>query len=289
MSLTVKAVLSALVISSLLVSASLAATLFGIDANQGNSTLDTVSEATGNATEVAPTVIGAVSSGLAYDSANGKMYVSDAAPAPNYIPGLGTVNLSTGEITYIGPHTGSLNITGLAYDSKVNALYGSDNDCAGVGGLATINLTNGASTCLGTFDKNGTTVIQIFGLAYDAASDTLYGMGQTELYTIDRQSGVATPVGPTGKPLLGMESLDIDPDTGVMYTADYQNSDLYTVNKATGAVTLVGPTGMQEISALASAPKPGVTSIPALNYAGLAALALLLAGISLAAIRFSRA
>ena len=234
-----------------------AGTMYATDDITDN--LYTINTTTGAATLVGPTGQDLSLSGLAYDTANSTMYVSDVSlPTDGY--GLGSVNLATGAVAIIGSHVISNDIMGLAFIG--NTLYGSDADNDS---LDTINLATGAATIVGPFvnqDSNGMKC-----LAYDSETNTLYGMGNTNVYTIDPMTGTATLVGPLGVTFGNYVGCEVDSSTGILYAGDDPAGNLYSVNKTTGTATLVGPTGIQ-ISGLAYVPSKA-TSVPTMNEWGM--------------------
>lgn len=214
------------------------------------SSLYTINTTTGAATLVGPTGSIIISySGLAYDTLNSTMYVSDAWDGVH--EGLGSVNLTTGAVTYIGSHVISNNIHGLAFVASNNTMYGSDHNN---NSLDTINLATGAATIVGPFGFN---IQNARCLAYDAGTDTLYGISETNLYAINRTTGTASLVGPHGITIEGgyYVGCEVDSETGVLYAGDNYTGNLYRINKANGTATLVGATGIQ-ISGLAFVPEP---------------------------------
>jgi hypothetical protein len=94
------------------------------------------------------------------------------------------------------------------------------------------------------------------GLAYEAASDTMYATGVldsdtgiTRLFKINRVTGAWTAF-PGMSPTINLSSgeLAIDPLTGNMYATGengFQSSGLFTIGRNTGAATLVGQCGGQ--------------------------------------------
>lgn len=85
-----------------------------------------------------------------------------------------------------------------------------------------------------THQANGTAVV-----GYSIDSDVT-----GRLWTIDLNTGVATPVGPTG--FRDIESLSFSA-AGVLYGVDQASSSLVTCNVSTGACTAVGPLGVNII------------------------------------------
>ncbi len=207
----------------------------------------TLNTTTGAATSIGSTGQDLSFSGLAYDTSTRTMYVSDVTLESGW--GLGTIDLTTGAVTVIGSHVITSDIHGLAYDPISNVLYGSDIDnCS----LDTISRATGAATIVGVFGGEGPCDIRC--LAFDVATDTIYGMDLTNLYTINNTTGTATVVGPHGIPFGWYIGCEIDSDTGIMYAAGAGSTNLYRINKATGAATVIGPTGLTTISGLASVP-----------------------------------
>jgi hypothetical protein len=96
------------------------------------------------------------------------------------------------------------------------------------------------------------------GLAYDAATDTLYATGAEDsrtgtsrLFKINRFTGAVTGFGGMISNInITSGGLAISPLTGIMYAtggfteaAPHQSTALFTINKSTGAATLVGFAG----------------------------------------------
>lgn len=124
----------------------------------------------------------------------------------------------------------------------------------GGGGLYTVDPVTGVSTLTtgtnGVYLANG-------GLAYDAATDTMYATGTdnssySKLFTINRFTGATTTIGgPSSFFNYSSGGLAINPLTGVMYATGgyndgviaHQSSGLFTIDKTTGAAALVGFAG----------------------------------------------
>ncbi len=118
--------------------------------------------------------------------------------------------------------------------------------------LYAINVANGTRNQVGQFGA-GT---YIGALAYDAASDTLYGTdaittpngfvtGPGNLYSIDRKTGVATSLGNIG--LDSVTGLAIDPNSGLLYAMTIDDlftgattSSFYSIDPSTIATTFIG-------------------------------------------------
>jgi hypothetical protein len=122
-------------------------------------------------------------------------------------------------------------------------------------GLYTVDPTNGASSLIWNFPS-----IHIYagGLAYDAASDTLFATGvedsstgTSRLFAIDRHTGTVTAfAGLSSNINISSGGLAIDPVTAVMYATGgigdpnpniaHQSTGLLTIDKHTCAATRVG-------------------------------------------------
>jgi hypothetical protein len=216
-----------------------------------------------------------------------------------------TIDPDTCDVTPIGTHAfGAVN--GLAFVG--NTLYGSFYEPTPPPPppvtqgnpptfLVTVDQTTGQLTTIGEIVGYS----PVRGLAYDAATDTLYGvadgsnpqgtLGGDVLLAIDRTTGAASEVGNTGFSLIGGIRFDAD---GVLYggvnpVAAQQGvvAELITIDPTTGAGTDVGPTGAPGLSGLAFVPGggPSVLEIPTLSWLGLALLGALLAVAALLALR----
>ncbi len=153
----------------------------------------------------------------------------------------GTLNTATGNFARVGD--GPARVEGAAYNPVLDVFYISTNDTfANVRKLYSVSASGGvASTFIA--DLSGTTAV-INGLAFDAGSQTLYGIAQATgaLYTIDTGTGAATLVGGSGGTI---GALDFDGTTGTLYGIDDSAgaSKLVSIDPATGAQTLIGTLG----------------------------------------------
>ena len=144
----------------------------------------------------------------------------------------------------------------LCLRSSVQAaqvLYATGTGSPQLSALYTIDTATGAATLVQQFPG-----IHIYGggLAYDAATDTLYATGvldsdtgTSRLFIINRFTGAFTYF-PGMSPTINISfgGLAISPVTGVMYAtggSGNQSSALFTINKNTGAETFVGLSGGQ--------------------------------------------
>jgi hypothetical protein len=88
------------------------------------------------------------------------------------------------------------------------------------------------------------------GLAFNPNTNTLYGVDETNLYTVNRTTCVATLVGPTGHQVTG---LTFNTTFTTLYSIGY-DGNLYSINPATGTATSIGAMGV-------ASPGLGVTDL----------------------------
>ena len=142
-------------------------------------------------------------------------------------------------------------ITGLAYDHESHLLYATDAESRL---LVTIDpAAGGATTIVGNMQ-----VVEPYAAAIDPADGTLYVIGQDSqvwpgesiLYTVDKATGAATEVGPTG--FAYISGLDFDPASGVLYGSVrdlYDEGALLSIDTGSGLATqLVTTRGFTTIS-----------------------------------------
>jgi hypothetical protein len=160
-------------------------------------------------------------------------------------------NLKAETVRVIG-ETGSPMSLALTFCRPWGMPYTIANTFSPANQLATLNLSTGAATPVGS--PLGET-LGIMGLVC-SADGTLYAVGQTNpmltnynsLYTIDRETGQASLIGPTGAGGTLM-ALDFAPD-GTLYGAS--PSALYTIDTLTGHAThVVDFSGVTKVMGLA--------------------------------------
>lgn len=136
--------------------------------------------------------------------------------------------------------------------SAAQVLYATGGGSPELSALYTIDTSTGVATRVQQFAG-----IHIYagGLAYDAATDSMYATGAldsdtgtTRLFKINRFTGGVTVfagMNPTNN--LSAYGLAINPLTGIMYATGggNQSTALFTINKNTGAETFVGLSGGQ--------------------------------------------
>jgi uncharacterized protein YjiK len=152
--------------------------------------------------------------------------------------GLERVHPITGEPTSVG-ELGRPVTFGLALDAGEGVLYGVSFD-----GFFRVDAASGESTTISR-EFNG-----IHGLAFDEATDTLFGsnLAGDELVRIDTVTGEISSVGALGFDFV--EGLAFDPVERVLYGTDVVSDQLIRINTDTGAGTAVGALGFEFVEAL---------------------------------------
>jgi len=125
--------------------------------------------------------------GLDYDPVSGKMYniQGDSSGSTLYV-----IDLTTGAATLVG--TGGAFVDGLAISTNgtAYAIAGAFTDS-----LYEVNLSTGALSLIGSL---GVSLNSQFGLSFDPATGTLYGLASSgDIYTFDTATGAATYVAST--------------------------------------------------------------------------------------------
>lgn len=232
---------------------------------------------------------------------DGVMFGTTGGGASNVI----IIDPETGAETLVGQHPFGA-VTSLAFADGV--LYGGfffagqpPTEGFPPSSLVIVDQTDGSLTMVGELFYN-----PVRGLAYDASTGTMYGVGTPTqppgeglndvLFTVDLMTAATTEIGDTGF-LLG--GLRFGPD-GILYSGQVQfgggggeggfDANLVQINPATGAGTVIGPTGTEGISGLAFVPGggPGSTvAVPTLSHLGLGLLAVLLVFAGLVVLRRS--
>ncbi len=157
-----------------------------------------------------------------------------------------TSELYTGSLLKIDPETceisviggGGVGLNGLSYDPTENVLYG----CSSTD-LYKINTETGYQELMGNFGG----VSMMISIACDAGGE-LFGWDLVEdkLWTIDKETGQATEVGPLGINLNYAQDGHFCMDCDILYLAAYTTSPyegcfLYECDEDTGSCTLIGP------------------------------------------------
>jgi hypothetical protein len=152
------------------------------------------------------------------------------------------INTATSSVTPIGATGVNVTFGDLAASATPGLAYmvdGRQSVPPFYSSLYTVNLTTGSATLVGS-----THVPDLFGLAYDPDTSTLFGTSYSGtsvgLYSINTSTGVATFIGPTSISGLAREidALTYNTVTHSLVGISTGYSSLYTVDKATGALTL---------------------------------------------------
>jgi len=185
-----------------------------------------------------------------------QMSGSDYDPAGNwyavvYSGGLWELPAGSGEWIYIGP---TIPVNSLVIDTTTDLWYVCGADGSGTDSLFTINVTTAETTFIGHF---GTPNIMI-SLMCDTdgnlfSYDVLFG-GDSHLYSISKDTGVATVVGDMGYNFCYAQEGKFDRNVypNILYLAAYDfgtgQSYLATCDPATAAVTIINifnPVGIE--------------------------------------------
>lgn len=177
------------------------------------------------------------------------------------------IDTSTGAITTWVNTIGTTNVTGLAWDFTTNTMYASDFS-AGICKIGTLNLLSGVFTALpGTIGP---------GIILDIAcsnSGQIYGhmttspSSSSQIYSINKTTGVGTLIGPTGFNAYYAQGMSWDHRVDSGYIAGYNYpsamGELRKINISTGATTLIGSFGCQlDGFAIHGAPGPQIIHTP---------------------------
>jgi hypothetical protein len=247
--------------------------------------LYTVNTTTAATTVVGPILVGALPvaiTGLAFHPTARVLFAITSNNSPNLARHLLTINPATGAATDIG----ALGISGadIAF-SAAGTLYMSSGSASS---LFTVNITTGATTLVGATgvgDSGSGLAINGAGTAYFAGNGA-----NGQIVTLNLGTGAAT-AGPTltgaPHPTGTIDSMKFS-STGVLFAVNNANApnNLVTINVTTGAVTNIGVLP-NSIDGLAFAPPPlaAVGPVPTLGDWVLVAMALLLGGTGLVAMR----
>jgi hypothetical protein len=203
-------------------------------ATGGTGSLYTIDPTTGSATLVHAFVGASNASltyglnGLAFQPATGTLYGTTSPDSPNSGNSLVTVNPTTGQVTVIGPSGTGYPYTNIAFAPN-GTLYGWLVSGA-TASLATINLTTGAGTSLGSPQPNVTVpwvglAIDRSGAIYVAANGHAGACGSCSgaLWTVNPANGSPTTIGTISNAGPGVSeaftALAFSP-TGVLYAIE---------------------------------------------------------------------
>jgi hypothetical protein len=228
-------------------------------ATGGTGSLYTIDPTTGSATLVHAFVGASNASltyglnGLAFQPATGTLYGTTSPDSPNSGNSLVTINPATGQVTVIGPSGTGFPYTNIAFALN-GTLYGWLVSAGGAtASLATINLTTGAGTSLGSPQPNVTVpwvglAIDRSGAIYVAANGHAGACGSCSgaLWTINPANGSPTTIGTISNAGPGVSqaftALAFSP-TGVLYAIEGGEGggwNLVLINIAPVADSLIG-------------------------------------------------
>jgi sugar lactone lactonase YvrE len=80
--------------------------------------------------------------------------------------------------------------------------------------------------------------------------------GTDSFYSMDRESGLTTLIGPLGSGSTNPNGLAYNWDNQTMYLVDNSADNLYTIDLGSGAATLVGTNGSGNLLGLVYIPEP---------------------------------
>lgn len=231
--------------------------LFGMSVSR--QMLLTVDVDTGQPTDVGS--VGTHIQDIAFNSSDGFLY--------GYGPGTGgrllRIDPVTASTTSIGEAPGvDFGIQGMTYDANGDQIYASGTYYD----LLRVDPYTGAATLLGQTPE------MVWGLAFDAMTDTLYGWTTNWVpVIIDPQDASLTPVG-DGSQIAPVEGLTFDAGSGLLYAvflgAPVEDSVLATIDPVTADVTEIGALGTEDfISGLAMTPEPCTLVLLASGLIGL--------------------
>jgi hypothetical protein len=157
-----------------------------------------------------------------------------------------TINQSTWEVTRVGNPSSGANVRELTCDWRADSfrLWGLDV----TDNLYQIDPYNGQHTLIGQFS------VDMKSVAFDAATNQLYGLSNGGLYQVDKNTAAATLVAPTDT---GVRFITFGP-TGTLYgnLGGVLDGTLVTIDKSTGAISEIGFYGAAiSMSALAVRPE----------------------------------
>jgi len=153
----------------------------------------------------------------------------------DYAGGIYLINIDDGTATFIGS---SIGMNGLCFDTTSSTWYGTSANC-----LYIVDVTSGATTLVGSHGITNTLI--------DISCDNdgnMYGYdvlwsGHSSLYSINKSTGQATPIGDMGYGFIYAQDSAYDRDNGIFYVAGYFNdgnpSALLICDTQTAACTIV--------------------------------------------------
>ncbi|MBX3727233.1 MAG: DUF11 domain-containing protein [Xanthomonadales bacterium] len=160
----------------------------------------------------------------------------------------GYIDTATGAVNQLGVLTGvpaSGTWTSAAWDRTNGQVYAVLVPGGGNNQLYRIDVAAGTGTLVGSISGGGLPANAIVIAIAVSPDGLMYGIEiqNDVLFAIDKTSGAAAVIGPTGVNANFAQDMDFDPSTGTLYWAGYQgggNSQMFTVDTTTGAATSIG-------------------------------------------------
>jgi len=165
-------------------------------------------------------------------------------------PGVGAdafygIQASTWQLIEINPASGQVTRIGSANNTPLHGLVVTrDGSMYGINGydnaFYSVNPATGQATRIGASGY-----FLVWGLAYDRATDVIYGLGKTSpsdtvnrLLTFDRNTGLATPIGPGTTGMTGTSGVAFDPEHGRILAFDNADDEIYAFSTSGNAARL---------------------------------------------------
>lgn len=190
---------------------------------------------------------------------------------------LGTIDTGTGAFSPIGLVTGgpdpAANYGGMSFDAVSNTMYvlGS---FGGVSNIYTMNLSNGALSLVAPITGGAAAPIYIDIAIDNAGNMYTHDIGTDMMLSVNKATGAATVLGPTGFNANFAQGMDFDPATNILYAALYTGGGtgaFASINLVTGAATsIVSTTPWNAEMEIAITPAPGAFAL--LGLGGLMAM-----------------
>ncbi|MET0231243.1 MAG: hypothetical protein ABW186_09965 [Rhodanobacteraceae bacterium] len=184
-------------------------------------------------------------------SPHARLHVPLAGPATTFAADIYQGLLETFDVqdpstvNVVATGIGQAFVGGAFVDGDFSKLYAIAGDFgADPGGFFTLDTATGATTLIG--DATNGLAEGYSGLAYDTVGATMYAASSScgsssHLWTIDRATGAATPVGfISGAPCIVAIAINAE---GEMYGLDLSTDALYAIDKTTGDAALIGSIG----------------------------------------------
>ncbi len=173
------------------------------------------------------------------------------------------VDTATGVRTDIGlfipPPPGAETISGLAWDNTTNRMFMVTTDVVTSSLLEVFS--DGSTTYIGAIAGSG----GMIALAADPSGSLFgYDLVTDDLWSIDKNTGAGTSIGPIGFDANFGQGMDFDDSDGTCYLFAFNGvtflPELRTCDTSTGATTLVGVLGATTPGALAQIPGAGIAA-----------------------------